>query len=258
MRANRLFPILLVLAAAVPALRAQVSASIAGVISDTSGARVPAATVAIRNLETGAIRNSVTDDAGRYELLTLPVGEYELRVSKVGFQEQVRTGIHLAVGQVASVDLTLRLGGVKQQVTVEEEASIVNTTSGDISGLVGERQVKSLPLNGRSYDELLTLNPGVVNFTWEKTGGVGVSNSTAGNNFVVSGNRPQQNLFLLNGVEFTGAAENNMQPGGTSQQLLGVEAVQEFNVLRDSYSAQFGKHPGGQVLIATQPGTSQL
>jgi TonB-dependent Receptor Plug Domain len=135
---------------------------------------------------------------------------------------------------------------------------MVSTTTRDISGLVGEQQVKDLPLNGRSYDELLTLNPGVVNFTWEKTGGIGVSNSTTGNNFSVSGNRPQQNLFLLNGVEYTGAAENNMQPGGTSQQLLGVDAVREFNVLRDTYSAEFGKHPGGQVIIVTQSGTNQL
>jgi hypothetical protein len=114
-----------------------------------------------------------------------------------------------------------------------------------------------LPLNGRSYDLLMTLNPGIVNFTWEKTGGIGVSNSTTGNNFSVSGNRPQQNLFLLNGVEFTGAAENNMQPGGASQELLGVDAVQEFNVLRDSYGAQYGKRPGGQVAILTQSGTNE-
>ena len=104
----------------------------------------------------------------------------------------------------------------------------------------------------------MTLNPGVVNFTWEKTGGTGVSNSTTGNNFSVSGNRPQQNIFLLNGVEFTGAAENNMTPGGTSGQLLGVDAVREFNVLRDSYGAEYGKQPGGQVIIATQSGTNQL
>ena len=134
--------------------------------------------------------------------------------------------------------------------------SVSRTT--DISGLVGERQVKDLPLNGRSFDLLLTLNPGVVNFTAEKTGGIGVSNSTVGNNFSVSGNRPQQNLFLLNGVEFTGAAENNMQPGGTSQELLGVDAVREFNVLRDSYSAEYGKRPGAQVLIVTQSGGNQL
>jgi hypothetical protein len=98
----------------------------------------------------------------------------------------------------------------------------------------------------------------VVNFTSQKTGGIGVSNSTVGNNFVVSGNRPQQNLYLLNGIEFTGAAENNMQPGGTSQELLGVDAVREFNVLRDSYGAEYGKHPGAQVLIVSQSGTNQL
>ena len=106
--------------------------------------------------------------------------------------------------------------------------------------------------------QTLTLNPGIVNFTWEKTGGIGVSNSTTGNNFAVSGNRPQQNLFLLNGVEFTGAAENNMQPGGSSQELLGVDAVREFNVLRDSYGAEYGKRPGGQVTIVTQSGSNQL
>ncbi len=167
-------------------------------------------------------------------------------------------GIDLIVGQNAKVDLSLRLGASSQQVTVNADAPLVSVTTKDISGLVREQQVKDLPLNGRSYDELLTLNPGVVNFTAAKTGGVGVSNSTVGNNFAVSGNRPQQNIFLLNGVEFTGAAENNMQPGGTSQELLGVDAVREFNVLRDSYGAEYGKRPGAQVLIVTQSGTNQL
>ena len=144
-----------------------------------------------------------------------------------------------------------------EQVKVDADAPIVNTTTQDISGLVGEKEVKELPLNGRSYDLLLTINPGVVNFTWEKTGGIGVSNSSTGNNFAVSGNRPQQNLFLLNGIEFTGAAENNMQPGGASQNLIGVEAVREFNVLRDSYGAEYGKRPGAQVIIVTQSGSNQ-
>ncbi len=258
MRANRLLLILLVLAAAAPSLRAQVSASVAGVITDTSGARVPAAAIIVKNLETGAIRSTVTDDAGRYQVLALPVGEYEIRISKPGFQEQIRSGIHLAVEQEAGVYVTLRVGEVKQHVTVAGEAPIVNTTTTDISGLVGERQVKELPLNGRSYDLLMPLNPGIVNFTSQKTGGTGISNSTTANNFAVSGNRPQQNLFLLNGVEYTGAAENNMQPGGTSGMLLGVDAVREFNVLRDSYSAEFGKRPGGQVIILTQSGSNQL
>ena len=156
------------------------------------------------------------------------------------------------------MDVNLSVGPVTQQITVNADAPLVSETTADVPGLVGEQQVKDLPLNGRSYDLLLPLNPGVVNFTSEKTGGIGISNSTTGNNFAVSGNRPQQNLFLLNGVEYTGAAENNMQPGGASQQLLGVDAVREFNVLRDSYGAEYGKHPGGQVIIVTQSGSNQV
>ncbi len=214
--------------------RAQVSASIEGMVTDPSGAPVPSATVTANNTETGALRSATTDDAGRYQIIWLAVGGYEVTIAKPGFQEAVRSGIRLVVGQDAIVDLTLQVSAVKTEVRVAEDAPIVNTSTRDISGLVGEQQVKDLPLNGRSYDLLLPLNPGVVNFTSLKTGGTGISNSTTANNFAVSGQRPQQNLFLLNGVEYTGAAENNMQPGGTSGMLLGVDAVREFNVQRDS------------------------
>jgi hypothetical protein len=241
----------------VPSSRAQVSASISGRVTDPAGGAVSAAAVTATNVETGAERATVTDDAGRYAILSLAVGEYEVRISKKNFQEGIRSGIHLAVGQEATVDMALRLGEVTAQVKVNADAPVVSVTSTDISGLVAERQVKNLPLNGRSYDELMTLNPGVVNFTWEKTGGIGVSNSTTGNMFSVAGNRPQQNLFLLNGVEFTGAAENNMQPGGASEQLLGADAVREFNLVQDTYGAEYGKRPGGQVTIVTQSGTNQ-
>ena len=237
---------------------AQEGAGISGVVKDPSGASVRAASVTVKDTETGLLRSTATDAMGHYQFLALPVGEYEVRAAKQGFEEEVRTGIHLVVGQQATVDLSLRVGEVSQQVTVNGDAPPVNLATGDISGLVGEQTIKDLPLNGRSYDELLTLNPGIVNFTSEKVGGIGVSNSTVGNNFAVSGNRPQQNEFLLNGVEFTGAAENNMQPGGTSQELLGVDAVREFNVLRDSYGAEYGKRPGAQVLIVTQSGGNQV
>jgi Carboxypeptidase regulatory-like domain len=237
---------------------AQVSANLAGKVADPSGSAVTDASVTARNLETGLERETTTNQYGRYQILALPLGTYQVSVRKQGFAEEVRTGVRLVVGQDATVNVRLRIGEVTQQIRVSEDALIVSTSTQDISGLVGERQIKDLPLNGRSYDLLMTLNPGVVNFTWEKTGGIGVSNSTTGNDFSVSGNRPQQNLFLLNGVEFTGAAENNMTPGGTSGQLLGVDAVREFNVLRDSYGAEYGKHPGGQVIIATQSGTNQL
>jgi hypothetical protein len=241
-----------------PAARAQVSASIKGTVTDPSGAPVPSAAVKVKNLETEATRNSITDDAGRYLVLSLPVGEYEVRVSKAGFQDAIRSGIHLVVSQEASVDLRLLVGVEILQITVTADAPIISATTRDISGLVGEQAVNELPLNGRSFDLLLPLNPGIVNFTSQKTGGTGISNSTTANNFSVSGNRPQQNIFLLNGVEYTGAAENNMQPGGPSGMLLGVDAVREFNVQRDSYSAELGKHPGGQVIIATRSGSNEL
>ena len=241
-----------------PCAFAQVSASVSGTVLDSSGAAVVSASVAAKELHTGVERETQTDNAGRYQLLALPVGVYEIDASKQGFAKEVRTGVQLVVGQEAIVNLALHLGEVSEQITVNENAPLVSVTTSDISGLVGEQQVKDLPLNGRSYDELITLNPGVVNFTWEKTGGIGVSNSTTGNDFAVSGNRPQQNLFLLNGIEYTGAAENNMQPGGTSQQLLGVDAVREFNVLRDSYGAEYGKRPGAQVSIVTNSGTNEF
>jgi hypothetical protein len=246
----------LLLVFSVPA-GAQVSAALSGRVTDQSGAGVPGATVTAKDTDMGISRETVTDAAGRYELPALPVGRYEVAATKSGFAVAVRSGINLVVGQDAVADLSLKVGNVNEQVRVDANVSVVNTTTEDISGLVGEREVKQLPLNGRSYDLLLTINPGVVNFTWEKTGGIGVSNSSTGNNFAVSGNRPQQNLFLLNGVEFTGAAENNMQPGGASQNLIGVEAVREFNVLRDSYGAQYGKRPGAQVTIVTQSGSNQ-
>ena len=239
-------------------LSAQVSASISGTVTDQSGAVVANATVTVKNVDTAAVRSTATDESGLYRMFSLPVGKYEIRAQKPGFSDEVRTGVRLAVGQSATLDLSLRVGAANQEITVNADAPLVNVVTKDVSGLVPERQIRDLPLNGRSYDELLTLNPGVVNFTWEKTGGIGVSNSTNGNNFAVSGNRPQQNLFLLNGVEFTGAAENNMQPGGTSQELLGADAVREFNVLRDSYDAEYGKRPGAQVLIVTQSGSNDF
>ncbi|HWY09084.1 MAG TPA: TonB-dependent receptor, partial [Candidatus Acidoferrales bacterium] len=245
------------LAVHLPTAKAQVSASIRGVVTDASGAPVTQVTVSAKNLETGAARTTATDDAGRYLVLALPVGRYEVRISKSGFQDAVQTGISLVVGEEANVDLRLQVSSVKSEVSVTSDAPIVSVTTRDISGLVGEQAVKDLPLNGRSYDLLLPLNPGIVNFTSQKTGGTGISNSSTGSNFSVTGNRPQQNIFLLNGVEYTGAAENNMTPGGPSGMLLGVEAVREFNVQRDSYSAEFGKRPGGQVVIVTQSGSNQ-
>jgi hypothetical protein len=259
---KRLMPvsILLVLMAilAAPAARAQGDASLNGIVNDATGSGIPGATLKIRNLETGTQRDVETDAAGRYHAPSLPVGQYELVADKPGFRTERRTGISLVVGQHEDVDLTLQVGDVRQTIEVSSEPPAVAVTTEDNSGLVGERQVKDLPLNGRSYDQLLTLNPGIVNYTSQRAGGIGTSNSVLGNMFSASGHRPQENLFLLNGVEYTGASEINSTPGGVSGQLLGVDAVREFAVVKDTYSAEYGKRPGAQVNIVTASGTNQL
>ena len=237
---------------------AQVSATLSGTVTDETGARVPSATIVASSSDLALQRTITTDASGRFEFRSLAVGNYEVDVTRQGFKEEVRKGIQLVVGQDAVIDVRLHVGPLTEQVTVESDAPEIGVTTADISGLVSGQQVRNLPLNGRSFDLLTTLNPGVVNFTSAKVGGTGVSNSTNGNNFAVSGNRPQQNIFLLNGIEFTGAAENNMQPGGTSGQLLGVDAVQEFNILRDNYAPEYGKRPGAQVVLVTQRGTNQV
>jgi hypothetical protein len=121
--------------------------------------------VVIRNLETGASRKLVTDAAGRYAAPSIAVGAYQITASKEGFATQIKTGIDLLVGQAATANLALSVGEVRQSVTVEESPSPVNLSTQQTSGLVNERQVKDLPLNGRSYDELMTLNAAVVNYT---------------------------------------------------------------------------------------------
>jgi hypothetical protein len=241
-----------------PAARAQSGGSISGLVSDSSGGTVVGATVTIRNLETGAERSVSTDDTGRYNAASLAVGTYDLKVEKPGFRSTSLSNVTLVVGQREAISFTLQVGDVHQTVEVPANPTVVAVTTEDISGLVGERQVKDLPLNGRSYDQLLSLNPGAVNYTSQRAGSVGTSNSVVGNMFAVSGRRPQENLFLLNGVEFTGASEINNTPGGASGQLLGVDAVREFVVVKDTYGAEYGKRPGAQVSIVTASGTNQV
>ena len=235
-----------------------VGASISGTITDSAGAAIAGATVTLRNVETGIQRNQASDNEGRYAVPSVPVGTYSLKVQKEGFATQERTGIVLTVGQSAKVDVALAVGEVQQEVKVEAVPEAVNLSTQEVSGLVDERQVKELPLNGRSFDELMLLNPATVNYTNERSGGTGTSNSSVGNMFVVSGHRPQDNLFLLNGVEYTGASLINITPGGTSGQLLGVDAVREFNVVSDAYGAEYGKRTGAQVSIVTASGTNQV
>ena len=149
---------------------AQVSASVTGQVTDPSGAAVVGAKVGARNVDTGAVREAVADGEGRYVVAALPVGNYEIQASEQGFKEEVRSGIHLVVGEEATVDLTLQVGEVNQEVAVSGDAPMVSVTTTDISGLVGEQQVKDLPLNGRSYDQLMTAESGRRQFHLRENG----------------------------------------------------------------------------------------
>jgi hypothetical protein len=231
-----------------------VGGTIAGDVTDPSGTAVTRAKVVIRDQETGTERELITTEAGSFSAPSIPVGVYSVSVTHEGFAPLQRTGINLAVGQGVRLHLALTIGGTNETVSVVDKPQVVDLSTQQSQGLVDEQQVKELPLNGRSYDQLIELNPAAVSYTVERSGGVGTSNSSVGNMFSVSGRRPQDNLFLLNGIEYTGASLINVTPGGTSGQLLGVDAVREFNVVSDTYGANYGKRTGAQISIVTASG----
>ncbi len=246
---KRLLVILWVLPLLAGVVWAQVTATITGSVKDTSGAVVPGTAITAKNLETGLTRTAETDERGNYRFAALPVGQYEVTAEKAGFKLAVRRGLTLVVGQQAVVDLALEVGAVEQTVTVTAAAPLVNTTLATTAGLVSQQQVKDLPLNGRSYDQLLTLNAGVVDH----------SGNSSRNAFSVSGRRPDENRFLLNGMDYISISNGLSQnPYGSSGQVLGVEAVREFNVVDRTYGAEYGKRSGGQINILTSSGTNQL
>jgi len=235
-----------------------VGGTINGTVTDPSNSLVDQAKVTLRNEETGTQRDLVTRSDGTFSAPSIPVGTWRLTVESEGFAPLTRTGIHLTVGQSINLQLVLTVGKIEQAVTVVDTPPSVDTSTLQSQGLVDEKQVKQLPLNGRSFDQLLQLNPASVSYTTQRSGSVGTSNSSVGNMFSISGRRPQDNLFLLNGIEYTGASLINVTPGGTSGQLLGVEAVREFNVVTDTYGANYGKRTGGQISIITQSGSNQI
>src|SRR5882724_11027270 len=216
------------------------AATILGVVKDTSGALVPGVSITVKHTETGLTRTATSSESGDYNVPLLPVGAYELTTAMPGFKQQVRSGINLAVGQQAVINLTLEVGAVAEQVTITEEAPLVNTTLSSTSGLISEQQVKELPLNGRSFDQLLALNVGVAN----NTSNIGQGNGWTG--FSVAGKRQETNRFLINGVDWVGGNSTGqfITPSGASGQLLGVEAVREYNVLEHTYGAEYGKRAG--------------
>ena len=226
--------------------------TISGTVKDASGAVIPGATVSLKNLDTGLARTLTTNSQGQYQAPNLSLGNYEVLAEMPGFQTVVRRGIHLTVGREAVVDFSLNPGTIAEAVTVTAEAPIVETTKAALSGLVDDKSIRDLPLNGRSFDQLVLLQVGVV----EGRRGGEASFTGGGAKISISGARPWQNSFLLDGTDVNDS--RNAMPGSASGALLGVETVREFRVLTNAYGAEYGRASGGVIIAVTRSGTNEL
>lgn len=227
-------------------------ASLQGTAIDPSGAVVPKAQVEARNVGTAAVWSVTTDGAGRYLIPMLPPGEFELRVSAAGFNTVTLKGIALAVGQAAIINVNLELGAVTTEVIVTRYDTAMNLTSATLSGLVDDKQIRDLPLNGRSFTQLALLQPGVSLAAAAGNDVVG----GRGPKITVNGARTEQNSFFLDGTDINNVYSK--APGSVAGVQLGVDAVMEFVVLANNYSAEFGRSPGGQINAVTRSGSNDM
>src|SRR5881296_3991349 len=230
------------------------TATIAGVVQDASGAVIPGVSITIKNVETGVTRTATSDEGGRYTVPELTLGDYEVQAQLPGFQTEVRSGITLTVGRVAVVNIALMVGQLSDKVSITAEAPLVESTTSAMSSLVDERTIRDLPLNGRSYDQLALLQPGVV------TVGAGQASVAfdfgTGQRFNVNGSRAYANTFMLDGTAINDHA--NGTPGGAAGQNLGVDGVQEFKINTSVSPAEFGWSSGGVISAVTRSGTNDL
>ncbi len=228
--------------------------SIAGAVEDESQSPVPGVLVTVTKVDTGVTRTVTTDSGGRYHSPELIPGPYEVQAQLEGFQTAVRKGVVLTVGSQVVVNLVLAVGKLTETTVVTAQAPLVEVTNATMQGLVDEKTIRDLPLNGRSFDQLITLEASapMINARGRTT------LTGQGNVFSVGGARTQSNQYLMDGTELVGAGSATTQPGGALGKNMGVEAIQEFTVLTGSYSAAYGKRAGGVINIATRSGTNQL
>jgi outer membrane receptor protein involved in Fe transport len=228
-------------------------ATLTGTVKDSSGAFIPNAQVAITDVATGVARTVSSGGAGLYTAPNLLPGTYEVRVTAPGFSTAVQKGVTLTVGAQQVLDITMQVGQVSQTVEVTTEAPTVELTSSELGATVNSTTVRELPLNGRSWTDLANLQPGVVSATTHAKVDV---NRGYGAQLSISGARPQQNNYRLDGISINDYA--NGGPGSVLGQNLGVEAIQEFSVLTSNYSAEYGKTSGGVVNAISRSGTNQF
>ncbi|MBI4444013.1 MAG: TonB-dependent receptor [Acidobacteria bacterium] len=234
-------------------LPAQVSTgTIAGTVSDATGGVVPGAEITVRNVETGFTRVLTTNERGRYAVPQLPPGSYEITASTAGFQTEVHRGITLTIGREAVVDFSLTVGAVAERVEVTGEAPLIETTTSTVSGMIDSKQMRDIPLNSRSFIELVALQAGAV-----LTEAASTTSATFGfgRKMSIAGTRDASSSFLLDGANINNVSNS---PGSAATTVAGVETVREFRVITNAYDSEYGRHTGGVVSAVTKSGTNEL
>jgi hypothetical protein len=232
--------------------------TISGTVTDSSGRVINNVQITITNVATGVTREVTTNDEGFYSAPNLLPGTYEAKFSAKGFNTDVRKGIELTVGASVGLDQTMRVGSVAETVSVQTEVPAIQLSTSDISAVVNATTVRELPLNGRSWTDLAQLQPGVnaIHTQPDFSAGTDRGNRGFGQQLTISGARPQQNNYRLDGVSLNDYA--NGAPGSVLGGSLGVDAIEEFSVITSNYEADYGKTSGGVVNAITRSGTNQI
>ncbi len=232
------------------AARAQVpTATILGDVKDAGGGSIGGATVKVSNSATGLSRSLTTEADGSYRFSALPVGTYDVEVAHPGFKSMVQKNLVLAVEQDAVLDITLEVGSNRETVTVTAEAPLVDTTTSSLGGLVSQQKLEELPLNGRNYTDLILLQPGVTQQTNEQAG-------TPGSVFSSNGESTRSNNYLLDGTITQNAF--GFSPTSVSGSALGLDGIQEYRVVTNMFSAEYGLVMGSQTAVVSKGGTNQF
>lgn len=255
---------LLTLFCSLPVLSQSEAAAVSGRVADPQGLAVVGAKVSAVNTSTNVASSTQTNGAGFYNLPSLLPGTYRIIVEKEGFAQIVKPDVQLHVQDNAGINFSLQVGSVTQSVTVEGGAPLVNTESAAVSTVVDRKYVENMPLNGRSFQDLILLTPGVLTTTPQNTAVTGRSGE-----FSVNGQRAESNYYTVDGVSANvGIAPDTAArtgvtgslPGptalGTTQSVVPLDALEEFRVATSSYSAEYGRNPGGQFSFLTRSGNN--
>ena len=247
---RRVLPLLVLLCSIALPGQAQTTATLSGTVSDDSGARIPGATVIVKNAEIGLTRTTETDGQGSYTVASLPVGTYTVMAEKPGFSKKSLSGIVLQIDQKVHVDITLGIAEAAEMVTVDSATPLVNTSTSDLGNVIENKRIVELPLNGRQFVELALLTVGATSGATK--GGTATAFQLAGPMVSVNGARPNQNEFTLDGISITDNLFNTISMSPS------VDAIQEFKVQSGLYSAESGSRGGAQVNILIKSGTNDV